>query len=210
MALTFLKGGWHYTGLLFSVFIHNLLPRSTTVWFILPPHHQRVSAKMTTFILFARILVSRGFLHSASSQARVYSDDSVDSSVQVGTKQVFAEVSCSAGYSFLFHCFRYLCTSLHTFQNTTYIIHSFSSPFTLHLPGCFSSLGSWIPLLQSFQVVRYLLPPHLSKVHLLTNPSLKQLCSIPAHLTAQLETTSLGFSPARGLIPPTESHGRIF
>lgn len=83
---------------------------------------------------------------------------------------------------------------LHTFPNTAYIIHSFNSPFILHLPGCFSSLcldsppelpGGYIP------------PPHLSEVHLLTKPSLKQLCSLPAHLTAQLETTLLGLSPAR-------------
>lgn len=111
VALAFLKGGWHYPGLLFSVFIHNLPPWSTTIQFILPPHDPRFSSKTTAFRLFARILDSWGFLHSASSQDRVYSNDSVDSSVQVWTKQGFAEVFCSAGCSLPFHFSPYLCTS---------------------------------------------------------------------------------------------------
>lgn len=131
VALAFLKGGWHDTGLWFSVFIHNLLPWSTTVRFVFLPHDQKVSAKMTALRLFARILVSQGFLHAASGQDRVYSNDLVDSCVQVGTEQVFAEVSCSAGYSHPFNCSPCLCTSFYS-HFPKYCLHNPQLQFLLH------------------------------------------------------------------------------
>lgn len=156
---------------------------------------------VTAFRLFVMILVSQEFLPSAPGQVCGCSSDSMDSSVEEALSRFLSRSLVQLAP--LFH-FIIPLISAHPFLHT---FHSFSSPFSLHLPGCFSFLylGSCMPLSRASRWLDTSSSSFRSSLSL----RLQQFCTLSAHLTAQLRTTLFDFSSAKNLIPPMKSHKRI-